>query len=55
MAYCVRCGVQLAGGSKRCPLCNTPVLLPDGFIEEIERPLFSKPLERAQKGGLSKA
>lgn len=55
MAYCVRCGVQLAGGSKRCPLCDTPVLLPDGFIEEIERPLFSKPLERAQKGGLSKA
>lgn len=55
MAYCVRCGVKLAGGSKHCPLCNTPVLLPEGFIEEIERPLFSKPLGQAQKGGLSKA
>lgn len=55
MAYCVRCGVKLAAGSKECPLCNTPVLLPEGFVEESGRPLFAQELEAAKKDGLSKA
>ncbi len=29
MAYCVRCGVELEESLKECPLCHTPVLLPE--------------------------
>ncbi|MBN1247910.1 MAG: hypothetical protein JXC32_09650 [Anaerolineae bacterium] len=28
MPYCVRCGVELSANAKRCPLCNTEVILP---------------------------
>lgn len=34
MAYCVHCGVKLADGEKRCPLCLTPVYDPS----EPQRP-----------------
>ena len=27
--YCVRCGVKLAENSAECPLCHTPVMIPD--------------------------
>lgn len=27
--YCVNCGVKLAESERSCPLCNTPVYLPD--------------------------
>ena len=27
--YCVKCGVRLADGAARCPLCQTPVRDPD--------------------------
>ncbi|MDR0314725.1 MAG: hypothetical protein LBH71_02100, partial [Oscillospiraceae bacterium] len=28
MSYCVNCGVELHKGSKRCALCDTPVVNP---------------------------
>lgn len=31
--YCVKCGVQLPEGAKRCPLCSTPVWCPDTEAE----------------------
>ena len=35
--YCVKCGVELADGERKCPLCHTPVYFPD--TEEVkERP-----------------
>ena len=34
MAYCVKCGVGLPEKAKTCPLCQTPVLLPDTMREE---------------------
>lgn len=34
MAYCVKCGVELDGGTKKCPLCGTPVYMPDGADAE---------------------
>ena len=37
MSYCVHCGVELDGGAKRCPLCNTPVYMPDGAAHENSR------------------
>ena len=27
--YCVKCGVRLADGTERCPLCATPVWIPE--------------------------
>jgi hypothetical protein len=27
MAYCVNCGVKLGGTERKCPLCDTPVML----------------------------
>lgn len=32
--YCIKCGVELANGVKRCPLCGTPVIIPDELKEE---------------------
>ena len=40
MAYCVQCGVKLAGGTTECPLCKTPVILPPGVVEEAAAPLI---------------
>jgi len=31
--YCVFCGVKLQNGAKECPLCHTPVMLPQGPVE----------------------
>ena len=36
MPYCVKCGVELAEPSKECPLCHTPVLLPELWETEAE-------------------
>ena len=30
--YCVKCGVRLADGAARCPLCQTPVWNPDEAV-----------------------
>ena len=32
--YCVKCGVKLQEGVKKCPLCNTPVWNPDEAFQE---------------------
>ena len=34
--YCIKCGVKLAQGEKRCPLCNLRVYHPDIELEEGE-------------------
>lgn len=54
MAYCVICGVKLEEGSKRCPLCNTEVHLPQGVEEQPSEPLFAQPLPPAGMGGITK-
>jgi hypothetical protein len=36
MAYCVKCGVELADKEPACPLCQTPVLLPETMQQEQE-------------------
>jgi hypothetical protein len=45
MAYCVRCGVELERNAPSCPLCSTPVYLPENMEEDS---LKSYP-ERRQK------
>ncbi len=42
MAYCVKCGVKLEGGSVVCPLCNTKVMAPSEVIGEEKFPLLVK-------------
>lgn len=42
MAYCVKCGVKLEGGSVACPLCNTKVVAPPEVIGEEKFPLLVK-------------
>lgn len=42
MAYCVKCGVKLEGGSLACPLCNTKVVAPPEIIGEEKYPLLVK-------------
>lgn len=34
MAYCVKCGVELTEGVKKCPLCDTVVYLPEEMKKE---------------------
>lgn len=45
MAYCVKCGVELERNASSCPLCSTPVYLPENMDETSQR---SYP-ERMQK------
>ncbi|NLY19633.1 MAG: hypothetical protein GX045_12070 [Clostridiaceae bacterium] len=45
MAYCVKCGVELERNLTSCPLCSTPVYLPEDSDESYQR---SYP-ERVQK------
>lgn len=37
MAYCVKCGVEIAVGVTRCPLCETEVIMPDDTRQAGER------------------
>jgi len=37
MAYCVKCGVELARDLSVCPLCSTPVYFPDDLEEEFHK------------------
>lgn len=46
MSYCVNCGVELGGGLKECPLCNTPVINPKELEEKAKMPAF--PTEKGQ-------
>lgn len=34
MSYCVNCGVELHEGTKRCPLCATPVINPNDLKKD---------------------
>lgn len=38
MPYCVKCGVELDNKLKSCPLCNTPVYLPEEPDENSQKP-----------------
>ena len=38
MAYCVKCGVELEPGAKKCPLCDTPVVLPFEQTSTFDKP-----------------
>ena len=56
--YCVKCGVNLQEGTRSCPLCGTPVLLPDDILEDREitySDLFPKEHNSARYLGLSLA
>lgn len=42
--YCVKCGVELADSEKKCPLCHTPVYLPEIEQSDVRTyPKFEKP------------
>ena len=51
--YCVKCGVELAGSERKCPLCDTPVYFP-GLDAAPERPFPDNPpkVERVNPRGL---
>lgn len=36
--YCVQCGVRLAEGTEKCPLCATPVWNPNGTVSAVTFP-----------------
>ncbi|MGE4454091.1 MAG: zinc-ribbon domain-containing protein [Sphaerochaeta sp.] len=55
MAYCVQCGVKLADGATRCPLCGTEVVLPPTMQEKAAEPLFAKRLPQEGTRGITKA
>ncbi len=48
MSYCVNCGVKLAESEKVCPLCNTPVIIPNASRSEYYEPYPSR-IERQAK------
>lgn len=45
--YCVRCGVKLQDGAAECPLCGTPVLLPQE--ETAGKPLYPSRLPEEEQ------
>lgn len=51
--YCVKCGVELAEGERKCPLCKTPLYFP-GLPDNPERPYpeFSNTKEKMSPRGL---
>ncbi len=48
--YCVYCGVKLQDGAKECPLCHTPVMLPQK-AETIEKSPYSDRMPEEEKRG----
>ena len=36
--YCIKCGVELTDGQRKCPLCETEVFHPDFSEDESKRP-----------------
>lgn len=54
MAYCVKCGVELASSEKSCPLCHTVVMHPEVKSGDGETlyPTFNHPKEKVSNGGL---
>lgn len=54
MAYCIKCGVELADSEKECPLCHTAVIHPEVKSGDGE-PLYPRDnhqKERVSNGGL---
>lgn len=45
MAYCVKCGVELAPSEKVCPLCNTEVVVPGEAAAEPKHLPYPKRVE----------
>lgn len=54
MAYCIKCGVELASSEKECPLCHTAVIHPEIKSGDGETlyPRINQPKERVSNGGL---
>lgn len=51
--YCIKCGVELSDGQKKCPLCGTEVYHPDFITEGGETyPKTDTPPEKLDKKGL---
>ena len=50
--YCVYCGVKLQDGAKECPLCHTPVMLPQK-AETIEKSPYSDRMPEEEKQRLA--
>ncbi len=50
--YCVKCGVELREGMKKCPLCETEVYFPEMHDEPPLYPKNLPPVERVSKKGL---
>ena len=48
--YCVYCGVKLQEGAGECPLCHTPVMLPDRKESEM-RTLYPDRLPEEERHG----
>ena len=48
MSYCVNCGVELGEGTRKCPLCGTPVIHPGQQNIQPETPYFTQKQERIQ-------
>ncbi|HOD01896.1 MAG: hypothetical protein BWY46_01793 [Firmicutes bacterium ADurb.Bin300] len=38
MSYCVRCGVELSSGAKKCVLCDTPVVISEEIKSSVKPP-----------------
>ena len=49
MSYCVNCGVELASGERKCPLCDTPVINPNAKGEEEGYRPYPKHVERVMR------
>jgi hypothetical protein len=51
--YCVKCGVELSEGQKKCPLCETRVYHPDFIVEGKETyPKNNTPPDKFERKGL---
>lgn len=51
--YCIRCGVELSAGEKKCPLCDTVVYHPDITFPDVPGtyPVFKKEGEKIKPIG----
>ena len=49
MSYCVNCGVELAKGEKKCPLCDTEVINPRSPYESSASRPYPERLEKISK------
>lgn len=47
MSYCVECGVKLAAGEPKCPLCHTPVNNPNHPVCDVEASSHPQAIEEA--------